>query len=171
MKLHVGCGPRIIDGWENVDIDPGEGAVRGDVTNLQYADNTVTRIYCEDLFEHLDQKEQFKFLSECYRVLEPDGLLRISCPDLFGALTRQKEDEALWNSPWNWGHLLIPTSGYLKEIANWVGFGVFFGERNDGAAYGFPEDLRPFLPDGCPSSHYRDLAELDHIFATFSPRP
>ena len=162
MKLHLGCGPRILEGWENLDIAPGEGASFGDATNLDFGDGTVSHIYCEDMFEHLDQREQFDFLNESYRVLEPGGFLRISCPELWSSLTRMRIDEVLWGNPWKWGHLCIPTPEYLEQIANWVGFDISFGGRNDGMAYGFPEDLRPFVVADVDEN---SLAELGHIFA------
>lgn len=157
IYLHLGCGPRLIEGWMNVDIAPGEGATQGDATNLHFIeDGSVSRIYCEDMFEHFDQQQQLKFLSECNRVLRPQGMLRISCPELISSLLREDD-------PWAWGHFLIPTRNYLTGIAEWSEFEIAYGDRNDAMDYGFPEDLRPFLPD--TSQRERQLAALGHIFA------
>ena len=149
MKLHVGCGPRILEGWINLDIAPVDGAIHGSGLDLHFADGTVSRIYCEDLFEHFDQKDQLKFLSECHRLLEPGGLARITFPELRASLKREED-------PWAWGHLLIPTLGYFAEIASMSGFQVYFDGRNSGVVEGFPSDLRPFAP----------RHEDENIFAT-----
>lgn len=154
--LHLGCGPRILQGWLNLDIAPGDGATQADATDLKFEDGTVSKIYCEDLFEHFDQKEQLRFLTECHRVLRPAGMLRISCPELLSSLLREDD-------PWAWGHFLIPTAGYLTEIANWAGFEISYDRRNGALDHGFPEDLRPFLP--AEGRRERQLAALHHIFA------
>ena len=49
---------------------------------LPFADNAVWRINGEHLVEHLPYPVAQAFFAECYRVLQPDGVLRISTPDL-----------------------------------------------------------------------------------------
>jgi len=82
LKVHVGCGPRLLPGWVNVDIDfgdvdlsaqdPGAKFLRTDVTaSMPFHDATVDAVYSEDFFEHLDQRGQFYFLAECLRVMKP----------------------------------------------------------------------------------------------------
>ncbi|NOX90120.1 MAG: methyltransferase domain-containing protein [Calditrichaeota bacterium] len=45
-------------------------------------DNSCSMIYNEHFLEHLDYPEPaFSFLKECYRLLEPGGVLRIGVPD------------------------------------------------------------------------------------------
>jgi len=45
-------------------------------------DNSLDVLYTSHMVEHLDQKEMLFFLKEAYRVLKPDGILRIVFPDL-----------------------------------------------------------------------------------------
>jgi predicted SAM-dependent methyltransferase len=50
---------------------------------MPFKNETVERIRCEHVFEHLDRKDEApKFLSECLRSLKKGGVLRIIVPDL-----------------------------------------------------------------------------------------
>jgi predicted SAM-dependent methyltransferase len=49
----------------------------------QHADNSVDLIYFGQVIEHLNPiHEMPKFLKECYRVLAPGGIIRLTTPDL-----------------------------------------------------------------------------------------
>ncbi|WP_149499024.1 class I SAM-dependent methyltransferase [Roseiconus lacunae] len=81
--LHLGCGPRLIEGWLNVDItgsnfdlDLGDG-------NLPFPDSSFTAILSQHTIEHLHLTEELlPLLRECERVLQPGGQLWLSCPDI-----------------------------------------------------------------------------------------
>jgi predicted SAM-dependent methyltransferase len=49
---------------------------------IPFADDTFAVVYHSHFLEHLERKAARTFLSECYRVLEPGGILRIVVPDL-----------------------------------------------------------------------------------------
>jgi len=49
---------------------------------LPYSDESVSLIYASHLIEHLSEGEGESFLKECYRVVKPNGLIRISTPNL-----------------------------------------------------------------------------------------
>lgn len=83
MKLHLGCGPNIKEGYVNVDAfvdDPR--VVKADITNLPYADGSVDEILSEHVFEHVGFAEEERLFRECYRVLRPGGLLVLETPDM-----------------------------------------------------------------------------------------
>lgn len=83
LKLHLGCGPHIKEGWENYDLEPGPGGIKWDLRKpLPVDDNSVDFIFTEHFIEHLTRPEAVKFLQECFRALKPGGTLRISTPDL-----------------------------------------------------------------------------------------
>ena len=83
LLLHVGCGPRILDGWLNIDFNPSsKGAFYFNAINpLPIATGTVERIHCEHFLEHLNFEDAERFIGECRRVLGPSGSLRIIVPD------------------------------------------------------------------------------------------
>lgn len=49
---------------------------------LPYRNGSVSVIYSAHMLEHLYKSEQESLISECYRVLIPNGLIRIVVPDL-----------------------------------------------------------------------------------------
>lgn len=98
IKLNIGCGWTVEDGWIGLEYVPamvevmkeaGKQAQFCDVRNgLPYEDNSVDYIYSEDFFEHLTRREGLAFLKECKRVLKPNQPLRIATPDLEAKLKR-----------------------------------------------------------------------------------
>lgn len=53
-------------------------------------DNCVCTYQSEDVFEHIELKKMPHVLEEIYRILEPGGLLRISCPDYKHSVLRRR---------------------------------------------------------------------------------
>ena len=70
--------------WINIDAFPAPGVdcLFDCRKQLPFADNTAKGIYTEHFFEHIDYTEEVPhFLSECHRVLQKSGVLRIVVPD------------------------------------------------------------------------------------------
>ena len=84
IGLNLGCGPNILEGWLNTDIEPiDDRVVYLDAGKpFPFEDETFDFIFSEHMFEHLTYKEGKNMLSECYRVLRRDGVLRLSLPTL-----------------------------------------------------------------------------------------
>jgi predicted SAM-dependent methyltransferase len=84
LRLNIGCGSCGKPGWINVDIDASSGVncVWDCRKSLPFPDGSAKCIFTEHFVEHLDYSEEIPyFLSECYRVLEPRGVIRIIVPD------------------------------------------------------------------------------------------
>lgn len=83
-KLHIGCGPFVMEGWLNVDIQCSCSDIRYLDAGKPYPfpDNSFNYIYSEHLFEHLSIEEQTVMLQECYRILRPGGRIRLATPNL-----------------------------------------------------------------------------------------
>jgi len=83
MKLHLGCGKKYIDGFKHVDLQDFEHIdYKTSADNLYFAkDNSVELIYASHILEHFGRHEYKKVLKEWYRVLKPNGILRIAVPD------------------------------------------------------------------------------------------
>jgi SAM-dependent methyltransferase len=73
--VQLGCGDhRLPFPWENYDAEI-------DITQrLPFADSSIDRIFCEHTIEHVTQQQGVEFLRECFRVLRPGGVLRLSFP-------------------------------------------------------------------------------------------
>lgn len=83
-KLQIGCGLNLKKGWLNTDINPStKEVVYLDATKkFPFEDNTFEFIFSEHVFEHLYFKDSCNMISECYRVLKPNGVLRIAVPKI-----------------------------------------------------------------------------------------
>jgi len=53
-----------------------------DKLKISEDDSSVSLIYCSHTLEHVNEKSGKRFLNECFRILLPDGVLRISLPTL-----------------------------------------------------------------------------------------
>ncbi len=83
VKLHLGCGEKILDGYINIDLYNPKAELNLDIEDLSYfEDNSVSEIFMNAVFEHIYTFQQMPCLLEWKRVLKPNGLLRIdSIPD------------------------------------------------------------------------------------------
>ncbi len=85
LLVNIGSGATGKPGWVNVDLfaAPGVNCVYDCRRSLPFANNSVQGIFTEHFFEHIDYVEEVPdFLAECYRVLQPGGVLRIIVPDI-----------------------------------------------------------------------------------------
>lgn len=106
-KINIGSGISGAPGWFNIDNSPTvllsripvlrrmsripqwpQDVRRVDVRKgLPFGDATVSYIYSSHTFEHFSWQESLDVTTECFRILQPGGILRIVVPDL-GLLLR-----------------------------------------------------------------------------------
>lgn len=79
MKLHLGCGPDIKQGFENRDFQIDGWTFQTGMA--QYADESVDGITISHALHILTPVEYDAFLRECYRVLVHCGVIRITDDD------------------------------------------------------------------------------------------
>ncbi|MGB5189771.1 class I SAM-dependent methyltransferase [Robiginitalea sp.] len=81
-KLQIGCGNNFHEGWLNTDRYPSsDQAAFLDASKVfPFKDETFDFIYSEHIFEHLTFKESSTMISECWRVLKPNGVMRLATP-------------------------------------------------------------------------------------------
>lgn len=83
MKLHLGCGKNLKEGYINIDaFVESEGIENYDIFDLPYEDGTVDEILTEHMIEHIKFADEEKFWRESYRVLKKGGKLVCETPDL-----------------------------------------------------------------------------------------
>jgi predicted SAM-dependent methyltransferase len=82
--LNLGCGSHFNAQWVNVDFSKnGEGVIAHNLLKgIPFADNTFEVVYHSHVLEHFSKDDGALFIKECYRVLKPGGILRITIPDL-----------------------------------------------------------------------------------------
>jgi len=173
LKLHFGCGPRVLKGWVNIDLfylpydkylsnltdefyPPEIRGSREDFfqiditkTKLPLPDNSVDVIFHEDFIEHLTQRDQYVFFAETYRVLKKGGIHRVNTPDLEFSLTKNsdfsKGGAGVFTEEWDdHDHFTVLTKKSLKEMAEIVGYSqVKFSKRDESLSEYIPKEFRP----------------------------
>jgi|694.fasta_scaffold58393_8 predicted SAM-dependent methyltransferase len=98
IKLHLGCGNKHIDGFINIDIRKVEGVdIVDDVTKLEsFSDNTIDLIYVSHVLEHFGRFEYTQILEKWYKLLKPQGTLRIAVPDFEKIVEHYLENKNLF---------------------------------------------------------------------------
>lgn len=84
MKLNLGCGNDIRDGYTNVDMRETHPSVMvADLSQLPwpFEDDSAEEILMLDFLEHFPYAQTKRILLECYRVLRSDGTVVIQVPD------------------------------------------------------------------------------------------
>lgn len=97
IKLNLGCGPRALNGFVNVDkyyteeelkeINPQVKRgdfLQADILKLPLPDSSVKYIETIDMIEHLKMQSVVPALKEWFRVLEPEGELMVLTIDFTG---------------------------------------------------------------------------------------
>lgn len=83
MKIHLGCGKNIKEGYVNIDAYVNYPRVEKlDIFNLPYKDETVDEILSEHLAEHIKFEDEEKFWRESFRILKKGGKLICETPDM-----------------------------------------------------------------------------------------
>lgn len=84
LLVNLGAGDAGLPGWINVDRAAASNVncICDARKRLPFEQGSVKGIFTEHFFEHLDYGEEVPhFLSECHRVLQPSGVIRIIVPD------------------------------------------------------------------------------------------
>ena len=83
VKLHLGCGTKILKDFINIDIRLDLGAdIVDDVGELNVVeDSSVDLIYVCHVLEHFGRDVYLSVLKRWYTVLTDGGILRVSVPD------------------------------------------------------------------------------------------
>ena len=93
VKLHLGCGANLLDGWINIDTGEQFGKrnklelVWNLAHGLPFPAQSVDYIYHEHFLEHLTRRQGRKLTEQCFAALKPGGVLRIACPGLESLIT------------------------------------------------------------------------------------
>lgn len=86
IKLNIGAGDTVIDGYTAIDRRLGTEAYP-----LQYEDNSVSDIRASHILEHFTFKDGQQALKEWVRVLKPGGRIRLAVPD-FDYIVKERQD-------------------------------------------------------------------------------
>lgn len=82
--LNLGCGRRFHNAWTNIDFTSTDESiiVHNLVQGIPFPDASFDVVYHSHVLEHFTKSSADFFLKECYRVLSPQGVIRVVVPDL-----------------------------------------------------------------------------------------
>jgi predicted SAM-dependent methyltransferase len=84
--LNLGCGSHYSTAteWTNLDFTSLDNNVIAHnlLTGIPFEDNSFDLVYHSHVLEHFSKEAGETFIEECFRVLKPNGILRIAIPDL-----------------------------------------------------------------------------------------
>ena len=83
-KVNLGCGKRYHSDWINLDFNASDDTIISYnlLNKLPFETNSVDAVYTSHVLEHFNLEQAQYFVKEIFRVLKPDGILRIAVPDL-----------------------------------------------------------------------------------------
>jgi len=90
MKLNLGCGDKILEGFVNVDVVESRAGKRPDVICdlhklTPFEDDSADEVMAIHVVEHFWRWEVVDVLKEWVRVLKPGGRMVLECPNLISA--------------------------------------------------------------------------------------
>lgn len=174
MKLNLGCGSQVIDGWCNVDYSWGARLIKiplfrlinkklklfnmewnndiylHDLTKrFPWPDSSVDIVYSSHTLEHFSKSDGRKLLNESYRVLRKDGIIRIVVPSLSCKVNDYIEGKT-------------QADDFIEHL------GVLYGSESKG----FKKLLSPYIhfPHKCMYDNKRLIEILNEIGFTASTR-
>ena len=152
MKLNLGCGADWLAGFENLDR-------RVDWTfesGLPYPDDSAFGVTISHALMYVSERDWPGVFADCYRVLIPGGVIRITEDDHESDTSKRKND------PWP-GMITRTGPALLRKYLEAAGFTVYdvardetrFSDRSliqawrsdNPPYYFFIEGLKPQLPD------------------------
>lgn len=122
LRLNLGCGRDIREGWVNIDCAPAPGVDH--VTDfdskpvLPFDDDSVTRSEGSHVIEHL--RDPLPFMEELWRVTRPGGRAVFRCP--YGSTDDADED------PTHMRRMFSGSWGYFGQPHYWR---ADYGYRGD----------------------------------------
>jgi len=140
LRLHVGCGPVLMNDWVNLDIDSHPDIFVDLTRGLPFRDGSVSLVFSEHVIEHLSLEEASYCMKEFARVVAKDGTVRIATPDLDYVISKYHGDwkDQKWLSTdgqdihtraqmlnagfYRWGHKFIYNEEELRLLLLSAGF-------------------------------------------------
>lgn len=95
IKLHLGCGKKILPGFLHIDIIPFDHLdYVYDISNLDFIESlTIDEIYASHVLEHFNRKKIMFVLKEWNRLLVNNGILRLAVPDFSSIVEQYNENK------------------------------------------------------------------------------
>ncbi len=103
--LNLGCGSHYSKEWTNINFSSNSSDVISYNLNdgIPAHDEIFDVVYHSHVLEHFEKSKAHFFISECFRVLKKNGIIRVAIPDLekitrlyLEKLEEENEDDYNW---------------------------------------------------------------------------
>ena len=138
LKLHLGAGADVRDGWVNIDLalrfPPGVSPTAGPGTvfinydlrrGIRLEDGSAAYVYSSHFFEHLEYKAGLRLMRDCHRVLRAGGVFRISLPNFKGLFDSYVRGDHEYTSMVNIREVLPDVEPGTETLVDQVNYGVY----------------------------------------------
>ena len=119
LNVVIGGGQRPYEGWIFTDRDFLD-VTQPEDWRILFNQDSIDRILCEHMLEHLTEAQASVALGECYRYLKHGGLLRLAVPDGY----RRDAAYIAEAAPPNDGHQVFYNIDTLTQLLSSIGFYV-----------------------------------------------
>lgn len=103
LHLHMGCGPNILPGYQNIDkFHEHPDIIKYDMYDPRYEENSVSSIYSSHSLEHLPIRLAKLALINWNRVLKLGGRLHLAIPDLEDIMRTMLDPDVSLHVKENW---------------------------------------------------------------------
>jgi len=99
MKLNIGCGTELLDGYVNIDKFPilirtDKDFRQIDILNISnyFQANSIDEIRAHHVFEHFTHIEVTVILFKLWMIMKPGGILSITTPDFYHMIIEQYQE-------------------------------------------------------------------------------
>jgi SAM-dependent methyltransferase len=104
VKLNLGCGDKILEGYVNVDVAPARAGRQPDVICdlhqlAPFKDDSADEVLAVHVVEHFWRWEVVDVLREWSRVLKPGAPMILECPNLQSACEQFLRDPDGFSGP------------------------------------------------------------------------
>ena len=86
VRLHLGCGSRLLEGYINIDGEYMRGDDRVTIHDITQPfpidDNSVDEILTVHVIEHISRSRVLPMFREFYRICRPGGMVAMEWPDM-----------------------------------------------------------------------------------------
>jgi predicted SAM-dependent methyltransferase len=115
--INLGSGNSYVNNFINIDFFGNKMIDYG--MDLRYPfkieSNSIDGIFSEHTFEHLSHQEVDNALSESYRILKTEAIIRIIVPDLSILIERYCSNDDEWFQKWHDLVLKDPSRHYMRK--------------------------------------------------------
>jgi len=82
--LNLGCGSRYSPLWTNIDFQGKKNEIIGHnlLAGIPFETDSFEVVYHSHVLEHFSKTDGRNFVTECFRVLKKNGIIRIAIPNL-----------------------------------------------------------------------------------------